>query len=74
MSIIFKNIIDEFEKPTFMKKGVEAENVGLSVRSKLDEYEPYIKSKEFRKQNMNFILENDLSGYELIGRDCMVTI
>ena len=74
MSIIFKNIVDEFEKPTFMKKGVEAENVGLSVRSKLDEYEPYIKSKEFRKQNMNFILENDLSGYELIGRDCMVTI
>ena len=42
--------------------------------NKLDEYEPYIKSKEFRKQNMNFILENYLSGYEFIGRDCMVTI
>ena len=54
MSIIFKNIIDEFEKPTFMKKGVEAENVGLSVRSKLDEYEPYIKSKEFRKTKYEF--------------------
>ena len=46
----------------------------MKMVNKLDEYEPYIKSKEFRKQNMNFILENDLSGYELIGRDCMVTI
>ena len=46
----------------------------MKMVNKLDEYEPYIKSKEVRKQNMNFILENDLSGYEFIGRDCMVTI
>ena len=46
----------------------------MKMVNKLDEYEPYIKSKEFRKQNMNFILENDLSRYEFIGRDCMVTI
>ena len=46
----------------------------MKIVNKFDEYEPYIKSKEFKKQNMNFILENDLSGYEFIGRDCMVTI
>lgn len=73
MKVLGKKI-DPHITPTFMKKEVEAENAGLSVRPKLDEYEPYIESKEFRKQNMNFILENDLSGYEFIGRDCMVTI
>ena len=57
-----------------MKKETEAENAGLSVKSSLDEHVSYTKSKEFEKRNMCFIRESDLSGYEFIGRDCMVTV
>lgn len=40
----------------------------------LAEYERYTESKGFEKQNMGLIQESDLSGYEFIGRDCMVTV
>lgn len=40
----------------------------------LAEYERCTKSDGFEKRNMGLIRESDLSGYEFIGRDCMVTV
>ena len=59
---------------TFMKKEAEAENVELNVKPNLNEHVSYTKSKGFEKRNMSLIQESDLSGYEFIGRDCMVTV
>lgn len=40
----------------------------------LAEDERCAKSGGFKKRNTGLIRESDLSGYELIGRDCMVTV
>lgn len=73
MKVLGKKI-DPHTTPTFMKKEAEAENAGLSVKPSLDEHVSYTKSKGFEKRNMGLIQESDLSGYEFIGRDCMVTV
>lgn len=56
------------------KKEAEAENAGLNVKPSFDEYVSYTKAKGFEKRNMSLIQKSDLSGYEFIGRDCMVTV